>query len=70
LQFQQGNRHAYAHCRSSHILQQTRAGAHDIIEAKPIDVTAFSHSRKTSPVSPHDFLKKRTGNGGAVLVSD
>ena len=37
------------------------------MQAKPIDVSAFSYSRKTLHQDPHCFLKRGTGNGGTVI---
>ncbi|CAM9256433.1 unnamed protein product [Scytosiphon promiscuus] len=44
-----------------------RPGGHDTLPAKPIDVSAFSYSKRTAHQSPHSFLKRGTGNGGTVI---
>jgi hypothetical protein len=44
-----------------------RAGAHDT-RVKPVDISAFSFSKRTSRQSPEKFVKKHTGFGG-MLVS-
>jgi len=51
----------------SHI--RTRAGGHDTIPAKPLDVSAFSYSKRTDKPSPHDFQKKGTGTGGTMVLT-
>lgn len=37
------------------------------MQAKPIDVSAFSYSRRTLHQDPQSFLKRGTGNGGTVM---
>eukprot|EP01041_Mallomonas_annulata_P003086 gene3086-6055_t len=49
----------------SHI--KTRAGGHDCIPPKPIDPSAFSHSKRTGKPDPVDFVKKGTGTGGTLV---
>lgn len=44
-----------------------RPGGHDTLPAKPIDVSAFSYSRRTTHQNPQSFLKRGTGNGGTVI---
>lgn len=44
-----------------------RPGGHDTLSAKPIDISAFSYSRKTAQQNPQSFLKRGTGNGGTVI---
>lgn len=46
---------------------QLRPGGHDTLPAKPIDVSAFSYSKRTAHQSPLSFLKRGTGNGGTVI---
>lgn len=45
-----------------------RPGGHFTGPSYPIDVSAFSHSKKTTKVDPHDYIKKGTGLGGTVMV--
>lgn len=47
--------------------EQLRPGGHDTLPAKPIDVSAFSYSRRTTHQNPQSFLKRGTGNGGTVI---
>jgi len=44
-----------------------RAGGHDDVKPKDIDVSAFSHSKRTGKVDPVTFVKKGTGNGGMMV---
>ena len=44
-----------------------KAGGHEVVPRRQIDVSAFSLSKKTGKVDPHDFVKKNTGNGGTML---
>jgi len=46
----------------------TRAGGHDKLPPRPIDISAFSHSKKIQTVSPDNFQKKGTGTGGTVAL--
>lgn len=46
---------------------QLRPGGHDTLPAKPIDVSAFSYSKRTAHQNPLSFLKRGTGNGGTVI---
>ncbi|CAM9538606.1 unnamed protein product [Ascophyllum nodosum] len=48
-------------------LIQVRPGGHDILAAKPIDVSAFSYSKRTAQRNPRSFLKRGTGNGGTAV---
>lgn len=43
-----------------------RPGGHEIIPAKPIDVSAFSLAKKTPKADPRGFLRRGTGTGGAI----
>mmetsp|Transcript_21067 Transcript_21067/g.21763 ORF Transcript_21067/g.21763 Transcript_21067/m.21763 type:complete len:301 (+) Transcript_21067:88-990(+) len=45
-----------------------RPGGHFSGPSYPIDVSAFSHSKKTTKVDPHDYVKKGTGLGGTVIT--
>jgi hypothetical protein len=46
-----------------------RPGGHFSGPSLPIDVSAFSHSKKTMKVDPHEYVKKGTGLGGTIVVS-
>jgi hypothetical protein len=46
-----------------------RPGGHFSGPSLPIDVSAFSHSKKTFKVDPHEYVKKGTGLGGTVMVN-
>lgn len=46
-----------------------RPGGHDTLPAKPIDISAFSLSRKTAQLNPRLFLKRGSGNGGGPASS-
>ncbi len=54
-------------CRTTCVHAQLRPGGHDTLPAKPIDVSAFSYSKRTNHQSPLSFLKRGTGNGGTVI---
>jgi len=44
-----------------------KAGGHETVPRRSIDVSAFSLSRKTGRIEPQQFIKKGTGNGGTLL---
>lgn len=44
-----------------------RAGGNDNVLVREIDVSAFSHSKRTGKVDPTDFVRKGTGNGGMMI---
>ena len=46
---------------------KSKAGGHETVPRRDIDVSAFSLSKKTNRMSPLEFTKKRTGNGGTML---
>jgi hypothetical protein len=46
-----------------------RPGGHFPGPSVPVDVSAFSHSKRTGKTDPHEFVKKGTGLGGTVMVS-
>ena len=56
--------HVFQNC---FVRAQLRPGGHDTLPAKPIDVSAFSYSKRTAHQSPLSFLKRGTGNGGTVI---
>ena len=43
-----------------------RAGSHDNIPSRNIDVSAFSHKRQTNRQVSTNFMKKGTGTGGTL----
>jgi len=45
----------------------TRAGSHENVPSKSIDVSAFSFSKRTSKMSPTEFTRKGSGNGGTMV---
>jgi hypothetical protein len=47
-----------------------RAGSHDNIPQRDIDVSAFSHKRSTPKPDPSIFMKKKTGTGGTMQKLD
>jgi hypothetical protein len=53
-------------CADTVCLQQ-RAGGHDTLIAKPIDISAFSFSKRTTKAAPTGFLKRGTGMGGTLV---
>lgn len=44
-----------------------RAGGHDVLPKRQIDITAFSYSKRTNKHDTNDFLKKKTGTGGTLV---
>ncbi|CAM9752537.1 unnamed protein product [Chrysoparadoxa australica] len=46
-----------------------KAGGHDTLPSKAIDVSAFSHSKRTNKPVPQEFLKRGTGSGGMMPKS-
>jgi len=46
---------------------KTRAGGHDNIPTKPIEISAFSHSKRIDRPDPHQFTRKGDGNGGTMV---
>jgi len=44
-----------------------RPGGHSNVPTKPVEISAFSYSRKTSRPSPTGFMKKHTGFGGTLV---
>lgn len=49
---------------------KVRAGGHDDLPAKRVDISAFSYSRDTGKLSPEKYLQKKTGNGGSMVRKD
>ena len=47
--------------------KQTRAGSHQGLPSKKIDVSAFSYSKSIPRTSPDQFKKKGTGMGGMLV---
>lgn len=45
----------------------TRAGSHDNIPSRPVDPSAFSHSKRIDKVDPHKFVRRGEGNGGTMV---
>jgi len=43
-----------------------RAGGHEALPVRPIDVGAFSFNKKTERLTPKEFMKKGTGAGGTL----
>ena len=50
------------------LVHQTRAGGHDNVPVKQVDISAFSYSKRTGKAEPVDFVKKGTGNGGMMVA--
>jgi hypothetical protein len=48
-------------------LIQIRAGGHENIPTRPVDVSAFSFKKKTTKPEPKQFVKRGTGNGGMLV---
>ena len=46
---------------------KSKAGGHETVPRRNVDVSAFSLSRKTGRVDPHEFTRKGSGNGGTML---
>lgn len=46
---------------------QTRAGSHDHVPTKPVDISAFSYSKRLDKPDPNSFTKKGEGNGGSMV---
>ena len=46
---------------------KVRAGGHDDLPSKKVDISAFSYSRDTGKLSPEKYLQKKTGNGGSMV---
>jgi len=46
----------------------TRAGSHDAIPTRPVDISAFSYSKRTQKADPHVFVRKGTGSGGMLVI--
>jgi hypothetical protein len=46
---------------------QVRAGSHDNIPMKPVDPSAFSHSKRIDRPDPQTFVKRGEGNGGTMV---
>ncbi|CAM9331599.1 unnamed protein product [Phaeothamnion confervicola] len=44
-----------------------RPGGHDSLPSKPIEVSAFSFSKRTNKPIPTSFLKRGTGGGGTLV---
>lgn len=44
-----------------------RAGSHDFVPTKPVDIAAFSHSKKLDKPDPYNYTKKGDGNGGTMI---
>jgi hypothetical protein len=69
------NERQYHHCHilksnppsSPSALAQVRAGGHDDLPSKKVDISAFSYSRDTGKLSPDKYLSKKTGNGGTMV---
>ena len=51
-----------------HFPTQTRAGSHQGLPAKKIDVSAFSYSKSIPKTNPDQFKKKGTGMGGMLVL--
>jgi len=47
---------------------KARAGGHDTIPPKPIDISAFSYSKHTDKPDPSHFTKRGTGSGGTLVL--
>lgn len=43
-----------------------RPGGHEIVPAKPIEVSAFSLQKRTPKSDPRTYLRRGTGTGGAI----
>ncbi len=54
-------------CLHWNITLQGKAGSHEGIPLKPIDVSAFSIERRTERKSTAEFTRKRSGTGGTLL---
>lgn len=48
---------------------KTRAGGHDSLPVRPIEISAFSYSKQTGVVSPTNFTKRGSGFGGSMTSS-
>ena len=48
---------------------QTRAGSHDDLPIKKINVSAFSYSKPSVKTSPESYTRKFTGIGGTMVQS-
>lgn len=46
-----------------------RPGGHETLPAKPIDISAFSLSKRTDKPDPTHYVKKGTGSGGSKSTS-
>lgn len=49
------------------LFRQTRAGSHDNLPSKRIDVSAFSHSKTATRSYPDEYTKRNTGIGGTMV---
>jgi hypothetical protein len=45
---------------------KTRAGGHEALPKRDVDISAFSHSKKTMKSPPSEFLKSKSGTGGTL----
>eukprot|EP01006_Ploeotia_vitrea_P001541 TRINITY_DN105050_c0_g1_i1.p1 TRINITY_DN105050_c0_g1~~TRINITY_DN105050_c0_g1_i1.p1 ORF type:complete len:308 (+),score=15.03 TRINITY_DN105050_c0_g1_i1:21-944(+) len=46
---------------------KTRAGGHDTLPTRPIEISAFSYSKETQKQPPTNFTKRGTGFGGTLV---
>ena len=48
---------------------KVRPGGHEALPQKPLDVSAFSFSKKTGRKTPDQFIRRGTGSGGTLRPS-
>ena len=46
-----------------------RAGGHDTLPQREIDISAFSFNKRTMKAPPTEYTRKRTGTGGTMVNS-
>lgn len=48
---------------------QERAGSHESIPMKDVNISAFSNSKRVGKPNPKEFIRKYTGKGGTLVRS-
>merc|ERR1711862_783395 len=53
-------------CFGFSFYKEQRAGGHEALPTKPVDIGAFSYQKNTNKRTPQTYLKKGTGFGGML----